>query len=89
MAGNRERARCSLRPTAVGAGLTASIASLPSATLTIWRSLPAASTETLFSRSATEPWPSATLRSALAWLSAPSAVARSPDALLIAPTVGA
>jgi hypothetical protein len=48
------------------ATFTASVSSVPAATLAIWRSSPAAPTETVFSRSASEPAPSATLLPALA-----------------------
>ena len=65
-------------------------------TLVIWRSLPALPTETLLSRSATEPEPSATLLSAEAnasppnaVLSAPSASEKLPIAVLLVPPANA
>ncbi len=69
--------------------LTASVepeATVPSATLTILRSLPTAPTETVLATSATEPAPSATELAALALALSPSATALSPLALVLKPT---
>src|SRR3546814_16669335 len=58
---------------------TASVSSVPAATLELWRSLPALPTDTLLSRSAIEPAPRATLLSAPAMQFAPTATQSSPD----------
>ena len=55
--------------------VAASVAAVPSATLTICRSPPTVPTETVFARSASEPEPSATLSAAVALASAPIATA--------------
>ena len=65
--------------------MTASVlpaASVPAATLTIWRSLPAAPTETVLATLATEPVPIATEFDALALAPWPIAVAPVAPALL-------
>src|SRR3546814_18483797 len=74
------------------ARFTASVSSVPAATLVTWRSLPAPPTDTLLSRSAIEPAPQATLFRPSALEPAPSAVApsavahpRSPRAVLLSP----
>src|SRR3546814_7830803 len=74
------------------ARFTASVSSVPAATLVIWRSLPSLPTETLLSRPAIEPAPRATLSRPLASEPAPSAVApsavanaHSPSDVLLSP----
>ena len=64
---------------------TASVSVVPAAMLVIWRSLPALPTDTVFSRSATESEPNATLLVADADDLVPSAVLSVPVALLWAP----
>jgi hypothetical protein len=54
--------------------LTASVPSVPAATLVIWRSAPTEPTEIVLSRSATEYEPSAALLAPVAKLYAPRAV---------------
>src|SRR3546814_13623490 len=63
---------------------TASVSSVPAATLVTWRSLPALPTDTLLSRSAIEPAPKATLLRPYELEPAPSAVA--PSAVANAPS---
>src|SRR3546814_20920951 len=65
---------------------TASVSSVPAATLVIWRSLPALPTDTLFSRSAIEPAHKDTLFRPSALDPAPSAVAPSPTANALPPS---
>src|SRR3546814_6834923 len=65
---------------------TASVSSVPAATLVIWRSLPALPTDTLLSRSAIEPAPKATLFRPSALEPAPSAVAPSASANALSPS---
>src|SRR5690606_16312982 len=69
--------------------LTASVASVPAATLVTWRSLPVLPTETVLARSATEPWPSATELSPDAVAPRPIAVAPAPLATAPWPTTAA